>query len=209
HRRDRIVERPHPGAQRQTQTVGVQRHRQRQQLHQRVAVLALGERPQEREEAQVVTGEGGEERRDRAALGQVCPGHRDHRRLDVLPASLHRRLPAAPVCRGCDGRAGARPHLCCMPVDNRSSASAAGVEEAAMTTTSRSRGFTTLSLTLIPVAVAVNYVGGALARVLGLPLYLDSIGTVLAAMLAGPVVGAAAGAVNNVFLGLTVDATSF
>lgn len=78
-----------------------------------------------------------------------------------------------------------------------------------MTTTSSSRGFTTLSLTLIPVAVAVNYVGGALARVLGLPLYLDSIGTVLAAILAGPVVGAAAGAVNNVFLGLTVDATSF
>lgn len=77
------------------------------------------------------------------------------------------------------------------------------------TSRSTARGFTTLSLTLIPVAVAVNYVGGAVARVLRLPLFLDSIGTVLAAILAGPWVGAAAGAVNNVFLGLTVDATSF
>lgn len=74
---------------------------------------------------------------------------------------------------------------------------------------SSARTFTTLSLTLIPVAVAVNYVGGAVARVLRLPLFLDSIGTVLAAILAGPWVGAAAGAVNNIFLGLTVDATSF
>lgn len=73
----------------------------------------------------------------------------------------------------------------------------------------RYSSLTTLSLVLIPVAVAVNYVGGLLARTTGLPLYLDSIGTVLAAAVAGPVVGALAGAVNNIFLGLTVSPVAF
>jgi energy-coupling factor transport system substrate-specific component len=74
---------------------------------------------------------------------------------------------------------------------------------------SPARRLSTLSLVLIPVAVAVNYVGGLLARGTGLPLYLDSIGTALAAMLAGPLVGAIAGATNNVFFGLTASPVSF
>lgn len=68
---------------------------------------------------------------------------------------------------------------------------------------------TTFMIALIPVAVAVNFVGKYVAQVLRLPLWLDSIGTVLAAILGGPVVGALAGAVNNVFYGLVQDPVSF
>ncbi|WML38277.1 ECF transporter S component [Neobacillus sp. OS1-2] len=66
----------------------------------------------------------------------------------------------------------------------------------------------TAALVLIPVAVGVNYIGKLLAQLLKLPLWLDSIGTVLAAMLGGPIVGALAGAINNIIYGFT-DPISF
>lgn len=69
--------------------------------------------------------------------------------------------------------------------------------------------FTTLTIVLIPVAVGINYVGKLIAAALKLPLWLDSIGTVLAGMLAGPWVGAISGAANNVIFGLTADIISF
>jgi len=69
--------------------------------------------------------------------------------------------------------------------------------------------FTTLTIVLIPVAVGINYVGKFIAAALKLPLWLDSIGTVLAAMLAGPWVGAISGAANNVIFGITADPISF
>ncbi len=69
--------------------------------------------------------------------------------------------------------------------------------------------FTTMNIVLIPVAVGVNYVGKYFAAALKLPLWLDSIGTVLAGFLGGPWVGAVSGAVNNAIYGLTVDPMSF
>jgi energy-coupling factor transport system substrate-specific component len=66
----------------------------------------------------------------------------------------------------------------------------------------------TAALVLIPVAVGVNYIGKLIAALLKLPLWLDSIGTVLAAMLGGPIVGALAGAINNIIYGFT-DPISF
>lgn len=63
--------------------------------------------------------------------------------------------------------------------------------------------FTLLSLLLIPVAVAVNFAAGQLALVLQLPFYLDTIGTILAAMLCGPWVGGLAGLVTNLILGIS------
>jgi len=69
--------------------------------------------------------------------------------------------------------------------------------------------FSTLTIVLIPVAIGINYVGKLIAAALKLPLWLDSIGTVLAAMLAGPWVGAISGAANNVIFGLTADPISF
>ncbi|MDI3317576.1 MAG: ECF transporter S component [Bacillota bacterium] len=68
---------------------------------------------------------------------------------------------------------------------------------------------TTLSLALIPVAVGINYVGKLFAATLKLPLWLDSVGTILSGMLAGPWIGALSGAVNNAIYGLTADPVSF
>jgi len=57
-------------------------------------------------------------------------------------------------------------------------------------------------LALLPAAIAINLVIGGLVNALGLPLYLDSIGTILAAVLAGPLVGVMAGAIGQVLFGL-------
>lgn len=66
----------------------------------------------------------------------------------------------------------------------------------------------TASLVLIPAAIGINYVGKLFASMLKLPLWLDSIGTCLAACLAGPIVGALAGFLTNVIYGLTMDPIS-
>lgn len=62
--------------------------------------------------------------------------------------------------------------------------------------------FSMLAILIIPVAVAVNFVGGQLASILKLPMYLDTIGTIFAAMLCGPWVGATAGGLTNVVTGI-------
>lgn len=67
------------------------------------------------------------------------------------------------------------------------------------------RNLTTMTLTLIPVGIAINIVVGQINTVLGGPLYLDSIGTVAVGVLAGPAAGAATGALSNVIWGLTIN----
>ena len=62
--------------------------------------------------------------------------------------------------------------------------------------------FSMLALLIIPVGVAVNCVGGQLASILKLPMYLDTIGTIFAAMLCGPWVGAVTGGLTNVVTGI-------
>lgn len=62
--------------------------------------------------------------------------------------------------------------------------------------------FSMLALLIIPIAVAINFVGGQLVSLLKIPLYLDCIGTIMVAMLAGPWVGAIAGLVTNLILGI-------
>ena len=56
---------------------------------------------------------------------------------------------------------------------------------------------------LIPICIAINFVGGQIVTVLKLPLYLDVIGTILAAALTGPIGGAIVGLVTNLILGIT------
>ncbi len=67
------------------------------------------------------------------------------------------------------------------------------------------RDFTTMTLVLMPVAIAINIVIGQIVAVLKLPVFLDSIGTVLVAIVAGPWAGAATGILSNVIWGLAVD----
>ncbi len=59
------------------------------------------------------------------------------------------------------------------------------------------KDFTTLTLALIPVAIVINIVVGQLVVFLKLPIYLDSIGTVLVGALAGPLAGGITGALSN------------
>lgn len=62
--------------------------------------------------------------------------------------------------------------------------------------------FSTKSLVLIPIAVGINLIGGTLASTLKLPLFLDMIGTIISAALAGPWVAALVGLLTNLFLAL-------
>ncbi len=69
--------------------------------------------------------------------------------------------------------------------------------------------FTTLTLTLIPVAIVINIVVGQIVQnVLKLPIYLDSIGTVLVAVVAGPLAGALTGALSNILWGIIASPIS-
>jgi energy-coupling factor transport system substrate-specific component len=63
----------------------------------------------------------------------------------------------------------------------------------------------TLAIVLIPVCIAIDWAGHALASTLKLPLFLDSIGTVLGGILAGPWVGGIAGLITNFISSGTVD----
>ena len=65
------------------------------------------------------------------------------------------------------------------------------------------KDFSLMAILLIPFAVAINFVGGSLALTLKLPVYLDSIGTFIVAMLAGPWVGAVTGALSLLVVSAT------
>jgi hypothetical protein len=61
-----------------------------------------------------------------------------------------------------------------------------------------SRQFSTRVIVLMPVAIAINIVlGFTVQQVLKLPIYLDSIGTILVGVLAGPLAGALTGILSN------------
>ena len=60
------------------------------------------------------------------------------------------------------------------------------------------RQFDTRTVVLMPIAVAINIILGAtVANALKIPIYLDSIGTILVGVLAGPVAGALTGFLSN------------
>ncbi|MFI3173432.1 MAG: ECF transporter S component [Eubacteriales bacterium] len=61
----------------------------------------------------------------------------------------------------------------------------------------------TSTIVLIPVCIGINYLGKLFAGLLKLPLWLDSIGTCIGALLGGPIVGGICGAANNLIYGLT------
>jgi energy-coupling factor transport system substrate-specific component len=63
----------------------------------------------------------------------------------------------------------------------------------------------TLAIVLIPVCIGIDWAGHAIAKALNLPLFGDSIGTVLGSLLAGPWVGALAGFVTNFISFGTID----
>lgn len=71
------------------------------------------------------------------------------------------------------------------------------------------KDFNTMTWVLIPVAIAINVVMGQIVVVLRLPVYLDSIGTMLVAALCGPWAGALTGTLSNIIWGLAIDPNAF
>ena len=66
----------------------------------------------------------------------------------------------------------------------------------------------TATVILIPATIGINYLGKLFAELLHLPLWLDCIGTCLAAYVAGPIVGAIVGAAINIIYGLMMNPVS-
>jgi len=71
------------------------------------------------------------------------------------------------------------------------------------------KDFNTMTWVLIPVAIAINVVMGQIVAWLKLPVYLDSIGTMLVAVLCGPWAGALTGTLSNIIWGLAIDPNAF
>lgn len=68
--------------------------------------------------------------------------------------------------------------------------------------------FTTYAWVLIPVGVGINIAGSLINNSLKLPLYLDSIGTIIGGVLVGPFVGALTGLLTNVLKAIVVNPMS-
>src|SRR5690242_16658526 len=65
------------------------------------------------------------------------------------------------------------------------------------------KDFSTLTWVMIPVAIAINIAIGTFIYNVKVPLYLDSIGTILVGVLAGPWAGALTGLLSNLIWGLS------
>lgn len=66
-----------------------------------------------------------------------------------------------------------------------------------------------LSLFLIPIGIAINFIGGQIALLLKLPLYLDSIGTIVVGALCGYLPGIIVGLISNVLNSVSDPITLF
>lgn len=62
--------------------------------------------------------------------------------------------------------------------------------------------FSLIAILLIPIGVAINFVGAQIVLLLKLPVYLDTIGTALTAMIGGPWIGMVTGLCTNLVKGI-------
>jgi energy-coupling factor transport system substrate-specific component len=67
------------------------------------------------------------------------------------------------------------------------------------------KDFSTLTLALMAVGIVLNIVLGQIVSLLKLPIFLDSIGTVIVALLAGPWAGGLTGLLTNLIWGMISD----
>jgi len=66
-----------------------------------------------------------------------------------------------------------------------------------------------LSLFLIPIGIAINFIGGQIALLLKLPLYLDAIGTIVVGALCGYLPGIIVGLISNILNSVSDPITLF
>ena len=63
-----------------------------------------------------------------------------------------------------------------------------------------SKNVSKMAFFLLPLGIAVNFIGGQVATLLNLPIYLDAIGTMVVAALCGPVYSVATALVTGLVL---------
>ena len=65
--------------------------------------------------------------------------------------------------------------------------------------------FTTAKIAMVAMAICINYIGGQLALALHLPIYLDSIGTILIGAMFGPPFGVLPPMISGILMAFTGD----
>ena len=65
--------------------------------------------------------------------------------------------------------------------------------------------FTTAKIAMVAMAICINYIGGQLALALHLPIYLDSIGTILIGAMFGPAFGVLPPMISGILMAFTGD----
>ena len=68
--------------------------------------------------------------------------------------------------------------------------------------------FTTRTLVLMAIGIALNMALGQVASLVNLPVFLDSLGTMIVALLCGPIIGGLTGLVTNLLWGLISSPTA-
>ena len=61
----------------------------------------------------------------------------------------------------------------------------------------KAKTWSTITLAMIPICLAINYVGAQIAIALKLPMYLDVIGSIMMGAICGPIPGVALGALSS------------
>lgn len=65
--------------------------------------------------------------------------------------------------------------------------------------------FTTAKIAMVAMAICINYIGGQLALALHLPIYLDSIGTIMIGAMFGPAFGVLPPMISGILMAFTGD----
>ncbi|MEH7236410.1 ECF transporter S component [Bacillus sp. JJ1562] len=73
----------------------------------------------------------------------------------------------------------------------------------------KAKKMSTLVLFLLPIGVAMNFIGYQLATLLKLPLTIDAIGTIVVGATCGPLAGAIVGLVTNLINAISVPTSAF
>lgn len=60
----------------------------------------------------------------------------------------------------------------------------------------KTKTWSTMTLAMIPICIAINFVGAQIANALKLPMYLDVIGTIMMGAICGPIPGMVLGALS-------------
>lgn len=63
----------------------------------------------------------------------------------------------------------------------------------------------TLEICIIALGIAINFIGGITALALKLPVYLDTVGTIMIGALFGPIHGMISGLLSGLISGITID----